>query len=73
MEHLAPSAIIPDIIAMASARDLRAKATLCRKAASIRTIGSGDTDGLLMELANRLEKQAEELEHDMPTRRPTAD
>jgi hypothetical protein len=55
---------------MTDIRDLRKKASLCRKAASVRTDGAGDTDSVLIDLAERLERQAERLERERGLRRP---
>lgn len=51
---------------MSDVREIRKKAALCRKAAGICTLGAADTDKLLIALAERLEQQADELEHTNP-------
>jgi hypothetical protein len=43
-------------------QELRRKAALCRRAASIPTSGSGGTDRILLVLAEQLEHEAVELE-----------
>ena len=47
---------------MTDARDLRKKAALCRRAASISTEGGGQADRYLVELAEELERQADALD-----------
>jgi hypothetical protein len=49
---------------MSKAAQLREKAALYRRAASIPTEGSHDTDRLLIKLAEDLEREAEALEKD---------
>jgi hypothetical protein len=44
------------------AAQLRQKAALCRRAASIPTEGSNQTNRLLLDLAERLEREAAALE-----------
>ena len=55
---------------MSDAGDLRRKAALCRRAASIKTEGAAETDRYLVELAERLERQAEALEPSAPPKKP---
>jgi len=43
---------------VALVQELRRKAALCRRAASISTSGSGRTDRILLALAERLEREA---------------
>ena len=47
---------------VAKAAQLRRKAALCRRAASIPTEGSSQTNRLLLDLAERLEREAAALE-----------
>jgi hypothetical protein len=47
---------------MSDARDLRQKAALCRRAASIKTEGGTRTDRRLIELAEALEREAAMLD-----------
>jgi hypothetical protein len=48
---------------MSKAAQLRQKAALCRRAASIPTEGSNHTNRLLLDIAERLEREAAALEH----------
>ena len=48
---------------MSKAAQLRQKAALCRRAASVHTEGSHRTDRLLIKLAEELEREAEALEN----------
>ena len=47
---------------MNDTRDLRRKAALCRRAASIQTEGGGRTDRRLIALAEELEREADAIE-----------
>ena len=47
---------------MSKAAQLRQKAALCRRAANIPTEGSSQTNRLLLDLAERLEREAAALE-----------
>jgi hypothetical protein len=47
---------------MTDARDLRRKAALCRRAASIQTDGGTRTDRCLIGLAEKLERQADAID-----------
>jgi hypothetical protein len=47
---------------MVSAQQLRQKAELCRRAASVPTHGGTAADRILIELANRLEQEADAAE-----------
>jgi hypothetical protein len=55
---------------VALVRELRRKAALCRRAASISTSGSGRTDHILLALAEQLELDAalgeQQLQEDVP-------
>ena len=47
---------------MDDARELRARAAHCRRAARIGTVGGGTVDRILLSLAERLEQQASAVE-----------
>jgi hypothetical protein len=49
---------------MSDARELRRKAALCRRAASITTEGGARTDRRLIELAEELEHEADALDRE---------
>jgi hypothetical protein len=49
-----------------SAKELRRKAALCRRAASVPTTGSTNADRILLELAEQLEREAELREQQSP-------
>jgi hypothetical protein len=51
----------------ASAKELRRKAALCRRAASVPTTGSTNADRILLELAEQLEHEAELREQQSKT------
>jgi hypothetical protein len=48
---------------MSKAAQLRRKAALCRRAAVVPTQGSANTNRLLLEIADKLEREAVALEH----------
>jgi len=50
----------------ASARELRRKAALCRRAASVPTTGSTNADRILLELAEQFEREADLREQQSP-------
>jgi len=49
-----------------SARELRRKAALCRRAASVPTAGSTNADLILLELAEQFEREADLREQQSP-------
>ncbi|MBV8337304.1 MAG: hypothetical protein JO358_18060 [Alphaproteobacteria bacterium] len=51
----------------ANAKELRRKAALCRRAASVPTTGSTNADRILLELAEQLEREAELREQQTPS------
>jgi len=51
---------------MASAKELRRKAALCRRAASVPTTGSTNADRILLELAEQFEREADLREQRSP-------
>jgi hypothetical protein len=57
---------------VAQMRELRKKAALCRRAASIPTSGSGNADRILMALAEQLEHDAALCERQLQKDDPTA-
>ena len=62
---------------VARVQELRRKAALCRRAASIPTSGSGNADRILLGLAERLERDAvlreQELRGNKSNRAPDTD
>ena len=62
------------IFMVAQVRELRRKAALCRRAASVPTSGSGNADRILMALAEQLERDAalheRQLQKDVSDRPP---
>jgi hypothetical protein len=62
---------------VAQVRELRRKAALCRRAASIPTSGSGNADRILVGLAEQLERDAalreQELRGNRSSRAPDTD
>jgi hypothetical protein len=52
------------MVMVIQAKELRKKAALCRRAASIPTSGSGNADRILLAMAEELERDATLLEQD---------
>ena len=61
------------ILGMGSVHDLRKQASLCRKAAGAPTEGGHRTNRMLIWMAEQLERQAEELEREAPSPKPSSD
>jgi hypothetical protein len=55
---------------VADVRELRRKAALCRRAASIPTSGSGNADRILVTLAEQLERDAAHRERQLRGDKP---
>ncbi len=55
---------------MSDARELRRKAALYRRAASVKTEGGGLADRRLIELADTLEREADALDRLSPPQKP---
>jgi hypothetical protein len=76
-DNLRADVNIEDVLMVARVQELRRKAALCRRVASIPTSGSGNADRILLGLAEQLERDAalreQELRGNRPNRTPDTD